>query len=142
MKKLKYAVGKTKPDEFGDTGLLTIRVYPQLDGFPKETEQPDYYKMLANNDELTKNKELNCLLQLYTIKNSQSCSFYQRYAVLWFRRHGHLRKNAAGFRLLAVDTDMRGQNTGKALIIKCIEKVKALGPQQVIIHTTKAMQTA
>lgn len=31
-----------------------VKVYSQLDGFPKPGEQPEYYRMLANVGELTK----------------------------------------------------------------------------------------
>jgi N-acetylglutamate synthase-like GNAT family acetyltransferase len=51
-------------------------------------------------------------------------------------------KNAAGFRLLAVDPKARGLGIGKLLTIACINKAKESGISQLIIHSTKAMQTA
>ena|SRR5258706_30605 len=53
-----------------------------------------------------------------------------------------LKKNAAGFRLLAVGKAVRGQGIGKLLTNECIQKAKDLRLSQVIIHSTKAMQTA
>jgi GNAT superfamily N-acetyltransferase len=51
-------------------------------------------------------------------------------------------KNAAGFRLLAVDVGARGLGIGKLLTIACIEKAKEQKQKQLIIHTTKAMRIA
>jgi ribosomal protein S18 acetylase RimI-like enzyme len=51
-------------------------------------------------------------------------------------------KNAAGFRLLAVDPEFRGQGIGRQLSLKCIEITREKKIPQLIIHTTKAMQTA
>ena len=51
-------------------------------------------------------------------------------------------KNAAGFRLLAVDSQHRGQGIGKLLSNACIEKAKSKNLDQLIIHTTLAMTTA
>jgi GNAT superfamily N-acetyltransferase len=51
-------------------------------------------------------------------------------------------RNAAGFRLLAVDPAMRGKGIGKLLTLECIRKAKDKKQEQLIIHTTMAMQTA
>ncbi len=51
-------------------------------------------------------------------------------------------KNASGFRLLAVDPATRGQGIGKLLTKACIQMAKDEKRNQMIIHTTKAMQMA
>jgi GNAT superfamily N-acetyltransferase len=51
-------------------------------------------------------------------------------------------KNAAGFRLLAVDPDTRGKGLGKLLTEACIQLAKDEKQNQLIIHTTEAMQVA
>jgi ribosomal protein S18 acetylase RimI-like enzyme len=51
-------------------------------------------------------------------------------------------KNAAGFRLLAVDPKYRGHGIGKMLTLACIEKARSSRVDQLIIHTTEAMQVA
>lgn len=51
-------------------------------------------------------------------------------------------QNASGFRLLAVDFSVRGFGIGKLLTYECIKKSKDKEHDQVIIHSTKAMQTA
>ena len=54
----------------------------------------------------------------------------------------HKKKNAAGFRLLAVSPEARGHGLGKLLSSACIDKARS-GPQsQLIIHTTNSMQVA
>jgi hypothetical protein len=46
-------VRNAKPSEFETIGRLMVEVYSRLEGFPKQTEQPDYYLMLANVGSLT-----------------------------------------------------------------------------------------
>jgi ribosomal protein S18 acetylase RimI-like enzyme len=50
--------------------------------------------------------------------------------------------NAVGIRLLAVDSASRGQGIGRALTQFCIERARELGKARVVLHTTRAMQTA
>jgi GNAT superfamily N-acetyltransferase len=50
--------------------------------------------------------------------------------------------NCSAFRLLAVNPDVRGKGIGKLLTHACIRKAQEKGNSQMIIHTTKAMQTA
>ena len=52
------------------------------------------------------------------------------------------RSNAAGIRLLAVTPAARGRGVGKALTHDCIERARALGRSSVVLHTTRAMETA
>lgn len=51
-------------------------------------------------------------------------------------------KNGAGFRLLAVDPDARGLGAGRKLTEECIRRAKELKVDNIVIHTTKAMQVA
>ncbi len=51
-------------------------------------------------------------------------------------------KNAAGFRLLAVDPAVRGKGIGKRLTNECIRRAAEKKSAQVIIHSTKAMEVA
>ena len=43
-----YKVRNAKPSEFEEIGKLLVEVYAQLEGFPKPSEQPEYYEKLAN----------------------------------------------------------------------------------------------
>ena len=141
MNKQEYTIRNAKPNEFEEVGKLMVRVYSQLEGFPKETEQPDYYKMLANIGDFTEKPQTELLVAV---------SFKGRIAggVVYFNNMEYYgsggtatkEKNASGFRLLAVDPSARGGGIGKLLTNKCISKARDQKNAQVIIHTTKAMQ--
>ena len=45
---MEYTVRNAVPGEYEAIGKLMIAAYSRLEGFPKETEQPAYYEMLAN----------------------------------------------------------------------------------------------
>jgi ribosomal protein S18 acetylase RimI-like enzyme len=138
-----HAVRNARPPEFSAIGKLMVRVYSQLDGFPKETEQPNYYKMLANVGELTSKPETELLVA--TSHDDKILG-----AVVYFGDMRHYgsggtatqEQNSSGFRLLAVDPATRGQGIGKLLTQACIRKARDNKRNQLIIHTTRAMQTA
>ena len=143
MDKAEYTVRNARENEFVEIGKLMVRVYSQLDGFPKESEQPDYYKMLANVGELTKKPDTELLAALSpegiiagTVVYFSDMKYYGSGGT------ATKEKNASGFRLLAVDPSMRGNGIGKLLTLECIRKAKEQGHLNVVIHTTRAMQTA
>ena len=119
------------------------RVYSRLDGFPKESEQPTYYKMLARVGELM-NKPGTELLIAVAPDNKIGGAVVYFSDIQYYGSGGTATKehNAAGFRLLAVDPATRGQGIGKLLTNECVRKARERGLSQVIIHTTMAMQTA
>ena len=55
MTREEYIIRNARPEEYEQIGALMVQVYSQLEGFPKISEQPDYYKMLANAGMLTNN---------------------------------------------------------------------------------------
>lgn len=59
-----YTIRNAFPSEFEEIGKLLISVYSQLDGFPKENEQPNYYKMLANIGDFTNYPETELLVAI------------------------------------------------------------------------------
>ncbi|HEU5291546.1 MAG TPA: GNAT family N-acetyltransferase [Cyclobacteriaceae bacterium] len=143
MEKQDYIVRNARPEEFLEIGKLMVEVYSQLEGFPKETEQPNYYKMLANVGELTHKPETELLVAVSPQGKIAGAVVY--FGDMKFYGSGGtatLEKNAAGFRLLAVSPLARGQGIGKFLTEACIHKAKDKKVTQMIIHTTKAMQTA
>ncbi|MGA1978244.1 MAG: GNAT family N-acetyltransferase [Bacteroidales bacterium] len=143
MSNQKYRVRNAKPGEYEEIGKLLVSVYSQMEGFPKESEQPDYYKMLSNVGEMIKNPETDLLTAVSSKGNIAGCVVY--FGEMEYYGSGGTataEKNASGFRLLAVDPIARGQGIGKLLTNECIRKAKNKKNQQVIIHTTKAMQTA
>lgn len=143
MSEQKYTIRNAKPNEFDEIGNLMVKVYSQLEGFPKESEQPKYYEMLANIGALTEKPETELLIAISSDNKIAGGVVY--FGDMKYYGSGGIatrEKNAAGFRLLAVDNTIRGEGIGKLLTNECIRKTKNKRINQVIIHTTKAMQTA
>lgn len=143
MSKQAYTVRNARPEEFEGIGKLMVQVYSQLEGFPKESEQPNYYKMLANIGELTEKPETE-LLAAVSSDNKIAGAVVYFSDMKYYGSGGTATKeqNASGFRLLVVDNLNRGHGIGKLLTNECIRKAKNKKLSQVVIHTTKAMQTA
>ncbi len=138
-----YTVRNARPEEFDAIGKLMVRVYSQLEGFPKESEQPEYYKLLHNIGEFTNKPDTELIVSVSQedriVAAVVFCGDMQHYGSAGTATQ---EKNAAGFRLLAVDPSARGQGLGKLLMNECIRRAREKKLSQVIIHTTKAMQQA
>jgi ribosomal protein S18 acetylase RimI-like enzyme len=129
--------------EYSQIGQLMVRVYSQLDGFPKETEQPAYYAMLLNVGELTKKPGTELIIAID--KDNQILGAVVYFSDMKYYGSGGTatqEENSGGFRLLAVENSARGRGIGKSLTQACIQRAKCQNLKQVIIHTTKAMETA
>lgn len=138
-----YILRNAKPSEFEALGKLMVDVYSQLDGFPKPLEQPAYYNMLANIGAFTLKPETELLIVVTNDDKLLGGVVY--FGDMQYYGSGGTatqEKNAAGFRLLAVDPNTRGMGIGKLLTEACIQKAKENKLSQMIIHSTKAMQTA
>jgi predicted N-acetyltransferase YhbS len=102
-----------------------VAVYSKLKWFPKESEQPSYYKMLAQIGDLTLKPETELIVAI-TIEGILLG------VVVYFNDMQHYgsggivtqEKNGSGFRLLAVSNSSRGTEVGKSLSQKCIDKAK------------------
>ncbi|GET21974.1 GNAT family N-acetyltransferase [Prolixibacter denitrificans] len=138
-----YTIRNGRPEEFDTLGQIMVEVYSQLEGFPKQSEQPEYYNLLANIGEWTKKPYTELLVAVSPEGKIAGGVVYfsdmQYYGSGGTATH---EKNASGFRLLAVAPSFRKQGIGKLLSNECIRKAKALKQEQVIIHSTKAMQVA
>jgi GNAT superfamily N-acetyltransferase len=143
MNQQSHFIRNAKTGEFPKIGIFMAEVYSQLEGFPKKTDQPDYYDMLLDIGALTAKPETELLV---------SVSFDEQIsgAVVYFGDMKHYGSGgsatrelkSAGFRFLAVDPLSRRQGIGKLLVEKCIDKARETGKIQVIIHSTMAMQAA
>lgn len=143
MNNFNYIIRNAFPSEFTVIGKLLIGVYSQLDGFPKEDEQPNYYKMLANIGDFTNHPETELLVAVDNNNTILGAVVY--FNDMQYYGSGGIatqEKNAAGFRLLGVDNNARGKGIGKLLTQECIKKATENNLNQVIIHSTLAMQTA
>ncbi len=138
-----YTVRNAEPHEFEEIGQLMVRVYSQVDGFPRADEQPDYYRMLANIGEWTQRPATELLVAVSDSGHIGGAIVY--FSDMQYYGSGGTatqEKNAAGFRLLAVDPAARGQGLGKRLSEECIRRAKAAHKKHVVIHSTKFMQVA
>jgi len=143
MNQEEYSVRNAMPEEFEQIGKLMVRVYSQLEGFPKETEQPGYYKVLAGVGEFTTKPGAELLVAVSPGNRIGGAVVF--FSDMQYYGSGGAatgEKKAAGFRLLAVDTVLRGKGIGKLLTNECIRKAKEKKLHQLIIHTTMAMRTA
>lgn len=143
MTNQEHTIRNAKANEFEEIGKLMVLVYSQLEGFPKESEQPNYYKMLANIGDLTTNPDTELLVAVTSDDKIVGGVVY--FGDMQYYGSGGIatkEKNTSGFRLLAVNPMNREQGIGKLLMKDCIEKAKEKKQQQLIIHSTMAMQTA
>ena len=129
--------------DFKETGELMVQVYSQLEDFPKRSDQPEYYEMLANIGMLAEKPETELLVAVVPEgKIVGGVVYFNDMQYYGSGGSAILEKNASGFRFLAVDASARGQGIGKLLTHACINKAKIAKHDQVIIHSTKAMKTA
>lgn len=140
---MNFIVRNALSDEFQEIGRLMVSVYSSLKGFPSPKEQPKYYEMLSNIGEQT-NKPCTELLAAVNKDGKVLGAVVYFSDMLYYGSGGSAtqEKNASGFRLLAVDEVARGMGVGKALSEACIKKARDDANQQLIIHTTSAMQIA
>lgn len=143
MSEQEYTIRNANPGEFEEIGKLMVSVYSQLDGFPKESEQPEYYKTLANIGEFTNKPDTELLVAVsHDEKIAGGVVYFSDMKYYGSGGTATKEQDAAGFRLLAVDPSIRGKGIGRLLVDECIRKAKDKNLRQVIIHTTMAMQTA
>lgn len=141
---MNYQVRNARPAEFATAGQLLVQVYSQLPGFPQEEEQPTYYQTLRCVGSVTA-KPATELFVAVRASDEAVVGVVVFFGDMQYYGSGGTatqEKNAAGFRLLAVSPGARGAGVGKMLTLHCINRARALHLNQVVIHTTKAMETA
>jgi ribosomal protein S18 acetylase RimI-like enzyme len=143
MNKQEYTIRNARPNEHLKIGGLMVDVYSQLDGFPKETEQPGYYQMLKNIGALTTNPETELLVAV-SAKDQIAGAVVYFGDIKYYGSGGTATSepNTAGFRFLAVDPLVRRQGIGNLLVEECIRRARETNLTQIIIHSTKSMQAA
>jgi len=138
-----YTIREANPYEFSEIGKLMVTVYSQLKGFPGPSESPEYYNKLNNVGDLTKSPEVKLIVAVTGSGNiGGSVVYFGDMAYYGSGGTATTEKNAAGFRLLAVDPNTRGKGIGKLLSLACIDIAKTEQQEQLVIHSTKAMQIA
>jgi GNAT superfamily N-acetyltransferase len=132
-----------RPEQYELLGKLLVKAYAALPGMPQPDEQPDYYAMLAD----VAGRAARPALTVFVATNEAGELLGSIDFIDDMRHYGSggpasIVTDAAGVRLLAVDGTYRGRGTGKALARFCIERARRLGKARVVLHTTRAMQTA
>ncbi len=138
-----YIIREANSNEFSEIGKLMVAVYSQLEGFPGPNDSPEYYNKLKNVGELTNDPQVQLLVAVSPKgKIGGSVVYFGDMAYYGSGGTATTIKNAGGFRLLAVDHNTRGKGIGELLSLACIDIAKAEQQEQLIIHSTKAMQIA
>jgi GNAT superfamily N-acetyltransferase len=130
------------PEEFAEVGRLMHDAYALIKNFPKPDELPSYFQFLLNAGELTQSPGTEIIIALVDSRIAGAVVYIGNMKYYSTFGNASSQKDAAGFRLLAVNANYKGRGIGKQLSVACIEKAKAEGKKEVIIHTTKAMQNA
>jgi GNAT superfamily N-acetyltransferase len=137
------SIRPARADEYESLGKLLVKAYAALPGMPQPDEQPDYYAMLAN----VAARAAKPALTVFVATNEAGALCGSVDFIDDMRQYGSGGPaseviDAVGIRLLAVDDAFRGKGIGKALTQFCIARARQLGKMKVVLHTTRAMQTA
>ena len=138
-----WIIRQARPDEHAALGKLLVSVYAGLSGMPTHAEQPEYYAMLAD----VAGRATRPALTVFVAASDAGDLFGSIDFIDDMTQYGSggtaaTIAHAAGIRLLAVDNTFRGKGVGKALTRFCIERAREAGKAQLILHTTRIMQTA
>ena len=123
-----------RPDEHRAVGELVVEAYEAidpygLDGYAKELR--DVAGRAATAEVLVAADDDGTLLGAVTYvpgPDSSSAEFTEA--------------DAAGIRMLAVAEKAQGRGIGRALVTACLDRARAAGRAQVLLHTTDWMTTA
>jgi GNAT superfamily N-acetyltransferase len=143
MNQQNHLIRNAMPAEFPKIGAFMVEVYSQLEGFPKKTDQPEYYDMLLDIGALTEKPDTELLVAVSFDEHLSGAVVYYG-DMKYYGSGGSATREVrtAGFRFLAVDPFSRRQGIGKLMVEKCIQKARETGKKQMIIHSTRAMQAA
>lgn len=138
-----HIVREAKPSEYSQLGALMVDVYSQLEGFPSQTEIPDYYNNLRNVGEFKNSPKVKLFVAVSENGIVDGGLVYfgdlKYYGAAEESTH---KQQAAAFRLLAVNPKTQGKGLGKLLIKACFKQAKKEGFFHLVIHSTKYMMVA
>ena len=138
-----YIVREAYTNEFSELGALMVDVYAQLEGFPGPDEIPDYYDKLRNVGEFTKSPKTKLIVAASREgKIDGGLVYFGDMRYYGAGEDSTLRQQAAAFRLLAVNPQIRRKGIGKLLIEACFEQARKEGFEDLMIHSTEYMMDA
>jgi ribosomal protein S18 acetylase RimI-like enzyme len=126
-----------EPDEYERLGAITLEAYVGLDGHIPE---PEYEAELADVGTRATTAGAAVLVALDDEGRPLGGVTYvgdPRSALA-----EQIPPDGAGIRMLAVDRAAQGQGIGEALTRACIERARAEGKRQLVLHSTTWMHTA
>jgi len=138
-----FTVRRATSEELPALGQLVADAYAALPGMPGPDEQPGYYAMVRDAAARARNPAFHILAAVSASGELLGgADFIEEMAHYGSGGTAATRKNASGIRLLAVAPAARGRGIGKALTVDCIARARQLRRATVVLHTTRAMQTA
>ena len=138
-----FEIRLARPEELPVLGELVARAYAALPGMPSPEEQPEYYARVRDASGRARLPALRILAAVGAAGEVLgSADFIEDMAHYGSGGTATRRLDAAGIRLLAVAPTERGRGIGKALTLDCIDRARALDRTSLVLHTTRAMQTA
>lgn len=139
---MSITISEAQREDNSAIGQLLVDVFSGLEGFPSPDEQPAYYHMLANIGEFTAKESVELLVAKKEDEIVGAVIYIGDMKDYGSDGTATQERNAAGFRLLAVNPKARGLGVGKKLTQACIERAQSEKREQVVIHTTESMQVA
>jgi len=138
-----FEIRLARAEELAALGHLVADAYAALPGMPTPEEQPGYYAMVRDAPARAHNPAIKILAAVSPAGGLVgSADFIEDMAHYGSGGTAATRKNASGIRLLAVAPGARGRGIGNALTLECIARARTLERASVVLHTTRAMQTA
>jgi ribosomal protein S18 acetylase RimI-like enzyme len=126
-----------RPDEYEVLGALTLEAYTTLDGHVNEAEYEAELQDVATRAEaaatavLVAADEDSTILGGITYIGGPSSPFAE-----------HDEPDTAAIRMLAVANAAQRRGVGEALVQACLDRARAEGQRQVVLHSTTWMHTA
>ncbi len=125
-----------------ELGEMMVSIYSNLDGFPSPQEQPAYYEMLRNIAALNAQEHTQVLIAVEENCLLGGLVYFSDMSAYGAGGMATQVKYASGIRLLGVKPVARGKGVGKTLTLRCMEMARVHGNRQIVLHTTRAMNTA
>ena len=142
MESPRFEIRLARPEELGALGALVADAYAALPGMPPPRSSRGTTRWSATRRPGRETRRSGSSPRSRRGSSSGSADFIEEMASYGSGGTASTRVDTAGIRLLAVAPAARGRGIGKALTRHCIERARALGRAALVLHTTRAMQSA